>query len=72
MSENREIQGEEKKSFEERMQEMEKISKALSEDGLNLAEIVRLYEKGLKLKKELEAELEEARLIIEKAGQEQG
>ncbi len=62
----------EKKSFEEKLQDLENIVKQLEEENNGLEESVKLYEKARSLSKELTDELEESEkkvaLLMEEDG----
>ena len=55
----------EKHSFEKNMAELEKCSKALSEENISLEDAIKYFEKGQKYYNECEKILDEARQKIE-------
>lgn len=54
------------KSFEEALQELESIVKALEAGTISLDESINAYERGAALKQHCEAKLAEARMRVEK------
>lgn len=62
----------EEKSFEELMDELEKISEMLESDKLNLDESIKKFEEGMKISKECTEKLENAEkkinILLEKNG----
>lgn len=52
-------------SFEDKIQELERIAKELSKEDLLLEDGVNLYKQGVKLSKEASAMLENAQIIYE-------
>ena len=54
-----------KLSFEENMAELEKCSKALSEENISLEDAIKYFEKGQKYYEECSRILDEARQKIE-------
>ncbi len=61
-----------KKSFEEALEELEEIAARLSSGDMGLDESIKLFEKGMELKKFLSEKLKKARasikIIMEKEG----
>lgn len=57
-------------SFEAKLQTLESLVTRMEEGGLQLDELVRLYEEGMKLSEALKKDLEgaQARLAVLKAG----
>jgi len=53
-------------SFEESLEELEKIVKSLEEGGQPLEESISLYERGSKLRQHCEKKLADAKLKVEK------
>ena len=62
-----------KKSFEEQMEELEKIVEELEKGDLNLEDSVNKFEEGIKISKECNQTLEEAEkkitILLNKDGQ---
>ncbi len=58
--------------FEEAMAELEDIASKLSEGDIPLDESVKLFERGVELKKKCETRLEEARVKIKVLTEESG
>ncbi len=61
---------ENKKTFEEALDELEKITEGLESGELDLEETIKLYEQGIKLSKLCEQTLQKAKQKIEVLGEE--
>lgn len=59
-------------SFEKRLERVKEIVALLEGPDLPLEQGVRLFQEGVRLSRECSAELEQARVIVENAGQESG
>jgi len=57
-------------SFEKRLERVREIVALLEGGELPLEQGVKLFQEGVRLSKECSAELEQARIIVENAGQE--
>jgi exodeoxyribonuclease VII small subunit len=57
-------------SFEKRLERIKKIVSLLESGDLPLEQGVKLFQEGVRLAKECGVELEQARIIVESAGQE--
>jgi len=57
-------------TFEKRLERMREITALLESGDLPLEQGVKLFQEGVRLSKECAAELEQARIIVESAGQE--
>jgi exodeoxyribonuclease VII small subunit len=53
-------------SFEEKLKELEEIASKLDEENCSLEESLKLFERGVLLSRELESELNEAKLKVKK------
>ena len=58
-------------SFEKRLERVKEIVALLESGDLPLEQGVKLFQEGVRLAKECGIELEQARIIVESAGQEQ-
>lgn len=56
-------------SFEKRLERVREIVALLESGELPLEQGVKLFQEGVRLSKECSAELEQARIIVENAGQ---
>lgn len=59
-------------SFEKRLERVREITALLEGGDLSLEQGVKLFQEGVRLSRECSAELEQARVIVENAGQEPG
>jgi exodeoxyribonuclease VII small subunit len=59
-------------SFEKRLERVREITALLEGGDLPLEQGVKLFQEGVRLSRECSAELEQARVIVENAGQEPG
>ena len=59
-------------SFEKRLERVREITALLEGGELPLEQGVKLFQEGVRLSRECSAELEQARVIVENAGQEPG
>jgi exodeoxyribonuclease VII small subunit len=59
-------------SFEKRLERVKEIVALLEGGDLPLEQGVKLFQEGVRLSRECSAELEQARVIVENAGQESG
>jgi exodeoxyribonuclease VII small subunit len=59
-------------SFEKRLERVREITALLEGGDLPLEQGVKLFQEGVRLSRECSAELEQARVIVENAGQESG
>jgi exodeoxyribonuclease VII small subunit len=59
-------------SFEKRLERVKEIVALLEGGDLPLEQGVKLFQEGVRLSREGSAELEQARVIVENAGQESG
>ena len=59
-------------SFEKRLERVREITALLEGGELPLEQGVKLFQEGVRLSRECSAELEQARIIVENAGQEPG
>ena len=59
-------------SFEKRLERVKEITALLEGGELPLEQGVKLFQEGVRLSRECSAELEQARVIVENAGQEPG
>lgn len=59
-------------SFEKRLERIREITALLEGGDLPLEQGVKLFQEGVRLSRECSAELEQARVIVENAGQEPG
>lgn len=59
-------------SFEKRLERVREITALLEGGELPLEQGVKLFQEGVRLSRECSAELEQARVIVENAGQESG
>ncbi len=57
-------------TFEKRLERVKEITAMLEGGDLPLEQGVKLFQEGVRLSKECAAELEQARIIVESAGQE--
>jgi exodeoxyribonuclease VII small subunit len=57
-------------SFEKRLERVKEITALLEGGDLPLEQGVKLFQEGVRLSRECAAELEQARVIVENAGQE--
>jgi exodeoxyribonuclease VII small subunit len=57
-------------TFEKRLERVREITALLESGDLPLEQGVKLFQEGVRLSKECAAELEQARVIVENAGQE--
>jgi exodeoxyribonuclease VII small subunit len=57
-------------SFEKRLERVKEITALLEGGDLPLEQGVKLFQEGVRLSRECAAELEQARVIVESAGQE--
>ena len=57
-------------SFEKRLERVKEITALLESGDLPLEQGVKLFQEGVRLSRECAAELEQARVIVENAGQE--
>ncbi len=57
-------------TFEKRLERVREITALLEGGDLPLEQGVKLFQEGVRLSKECAAELEQARVIVESAGQE--
>ncbi len=57
-------------TFEKRLERVKEITTLLEGGDLPLEQGVKLFQEGVRLSKECAAELEQARIIVESAGQE--
>ncbi|ACU89056.1 exodeoxyribonuclease VII small subunit [Desulfomicrobium baculatum] len=57
-------------TFEKRLERVREITALLESGDLPLEQGVKLFQEGVALSKECAAELEQARIIVESAGQE--
>lgn len=57
-------------TFEKRLERIREITALLEGGDLPLEQGVKLFQEGVRLSKECAAELEQARVIVESAGQE--
>lgn len=57
-------------TFEKRLERVKEITALLEGADLPLEQGVKLFQEGVRLSKECTAELEQARIIVESAGQE--
>ena len=57
-------------SFEKRLERVKEITALLESGDLPLEQGVKLFQEGVRLSRECAAELEQARVIVESAGQE--
>ena len=57
-------------SFEKRLERVKEIVALLESGDLPLEQGVKLFQEGVRLSKECAAELDQARIIVESAGQE--
>lgn len=58
-------------TFEKRLERIKEITALLEGGDLPLEQGVKLFQEGVRLSRECGAELEQARIIVESAGQEQ-
>lgn len=58
-------------TFEKRLERVKEITALLEGGDLPLEQGVKLFQEGVRLSRECGAELEQARVIVESAGQEQ-
>jgi exodeoxyribonuclease VII small subunit len=56
-------------TFEKRLERIKEIVALLEDENLPLEQGVKLFQEGVRLSKECSAELEQARIIVETAGQ---
>ena len=57
-------------SFEKRLERVKEITALLESGDLPLEQGVKLFQEGVRLSRECAVELEQARVIVENAGQE--
>lgn len=56
-------------TFEKRLERIKEIVASLEAENVPLEQGVKLFQEGVRLSKECSAELEQARIIVETAGQ---
>ncbi|GAB1410345.1 hypothetical protein MASR1M90_14990 [Desulfovibrionales bacterium] len=59
-------------TFEKRLERIKEIAGLLEKGDLPLEHGVRFFQEGVRLVKECGAELEQARIVVETAGRDQG
>lgn len=57
-------------TFEKRLERVREITALLESGDLPLEQGVKLFQEGVRLSRECSAELEQARIVVESAGQE--